>query len=267
MLNSAEADKATEEAPADITAVISNATYEWNADNRNDYWTNTGKAPHGWMENGVTEDGRTYITAEVWNGTFTHSQTICSLPAGFYRLKVNAFQRGAGFNKHSEQAANDSIGEPLTAKLFAGSDTTKIASLFSDVDKYDEIFMAEDSTIQGAKVSGGLYDGKVVPNNMAQAVAAFNAGLYHNILQFEVKEKGNVELGLSKAEMQGDDWVIFGNWKLEYLGTTKPATDPTTEVAGIEAVPAVRAIYDLMGRKVNSAVKGIYIINGKKIVR
>ena len=267
VLNAKEAAKATEEAPADITAVIANATYEWNADNRNDYWTNTGKAPHGWMENGVTEDGRTYITAEVWNGTFTHSQTICSLPAGFYRLKVNAFQRGAGFNKHSEQAANDSIGEPLTAKLFAGSDTTKIASLFSDVDKYDEIFMAEDSTIQGAKVSGGLYDGKVVPNNMAQAVAAFNAGLYHNILQFEVKEKGNVELGLSKAEKQGDDWVIFGNWKLEYLGTKKPATDPTTEIAGIEAMPAVRAIYDLMGRKVNSAVKGIYIINGKKIVR
>ena len=263
----AEAGEATEEAPVDITAVLSNTTYDWNVDNRNAYWTNTGKAPHGWYEGGIDEKENSYVTGEVFNGTFTHSQTVCALPAGFYRLHVNAFQRGAHFNKHSEQAANDTIGEPLTAKLFAGAATTKVASLFSDVDKYAELCVADDGTVPGAKVEGGLYDGKVVPNNMAQAVAAFNAGLYKNILQFEVKEKGNVEMGLSKAETQSEDWVIFGGWKLEYLGTTKPATDPTTEIAGIEAAPAVRAIYDLMGRKVNNAVKGIYIINGKKVVK
>ena len=47
------------------------------------------------------------------------------------------------------------------------------------------------------------------------------------------------------------------------------AIDPTVDIKGIEADEAEGdgAIYDLSGRKVNNMDKGIYIINGKKVLR
>ena len=266
ILDAKNAASATVQNPVDITAVISNSTYDWTAaDGSSAYWTNTGTAPHGWNKNGLNEDGSTFVVAEVWNGTFTHTQQISGLIPGYYALQVNAFQRGAGNDAHSAQAAEES-GEPLTASLFVGEDNIPVASVFSEVDKYAETCANEDGSIPGATIKGGKFDGKVVPNNMTEATNAFNAGLYVNELQFEVKEgQSVVEFGLSKEVMQGDDWVIFGNWNLKYYGTKNPNTP--TAITDVNAAPAAKAIYDLTGRKVSKAVKGIYVINNKKVVK
>ena len=267
ILDAKNAASATVENPVDITAVISNSTYDWSAAGGSSaYWTNTGKAPHGWNTNGHKEDGGTFVVAEVWDGTFTHTQQISGLIPGYYALQVNAFQRGAGNNEHSKQAAEES-GEPLTASLFAGEgNSIPVASVFSEVDKYDEIFANENGIIPGATIEGGKFNGKVVPNSMTEATNAFNAGLYVNVLQFEVKEgQSVVEFGLSKEVMQGNDWVIFGNWNLKYYGTKNPNTP--TAITDVNAAPAAKAIYDLTGRKVSKAVKGIYVINNKKVVK
>ena len=89
-------------------------------------------------------------------------------------------------------------------------------------------------------------------------------------LKFTIAEDNRaLNFGVMAIETQCN-WFTADNFKLIYLGTGDAiAADPNdpTEIAGIEAVPAVRAIYDLMGRKVNGTVKGIYIINGKKVVK
>ena len=52
--------------------------------------------------------------------------------------------------------------------------------------------------------------------------------------------------------------------------TLKAYFTPNTDESGIEQIEAanekVEVIYDLMGRRVKRAEKGLYIVNGKKVV-
>ena len=43
--------------------------------------------------------------------------------------------------------------------------------------------------------------------------------------------------------------------------------DEETAIESVEAETANEEIFDLSGRKVSKAVKGLYIINGKKVVK
>ncbi|MBQ0021582.1 MAG: hypothetical protein KBT39_13850 [Bacteroidales bacterium] len=258
-----EMKSATEDEPVAIPGIIANATFNMNG-NGYDCWTTTGKAPHGYFAN-TDEEGNSYNLAEVWNGSFTLTQKVYNMPAGYYRLKVQAFQRNAGFNKHSADAAIDSIGEPLPAKLVVGNASTPIASLFSEVGNYEG---------EGAAVSGGKYDGVVVPNSMAQAADAFNAGLYQNILQFQVTEaaevkafasqvagvKDCIELGIVKETNQDDAWVIWGQLNIEYLGKTEPSTDPTTAVQNVVSPIVAAQYFNINGTQQSKLQKGVNIV-------
>jgi hypothetical protein len=55
------------------------------------------------------------------------------------------------------------------------------------------------------------------------------------------------------------------------MGGLSEASDAATTATGIENVSAAKpvvdgAIYNLNGQKVNNATKGVYIINGRKVV-
>lgn len=54
-----------------------------------------------------------------------------------------------------------------------------------------------------------------------------------------------------------------GTWEIRNLVVTG---DEATGIAGIEADSAVRTVYSLDGRRLSSPVKGINIINGKKVL-
>ena len=60
-------------------------------------------------------------------------------------------------------------------------------------------------------------------------------------------------------------WAAFDTFVLSYIGTTAP-----TAVEGIEAdiiaTPKTIAIYNLAGQRVQKAVRGVYVINGKKVI-
>ncbi len=131
-----------------------------------------------------------------------------------------------------------------------------------------------------------------IPNTALAAYTAFNLNyeddsedpMWLNILQFEVKEgetdvtigirkehdlnvKADAEAGIEAFEY--GDWTVFTNWRLEYVGTEEPSNDPTTTtIKGIEntVAPAKAVIYNIAGQRVAKAVKGLYIINGKKVV-
>ena len=84
------------------------------------------------------------------------------------------------------------------------------------------------------------------------------------------------EVGLYKAQMNGG--VFLNNANKAYLpatalGNAQGASSlkfnfgATTDISGVAAQQKSEVIYDLYGRKVNSATApGIYIINGKKVM-
>ena len=74
----------------------------------------------------------------------------------------------------------------------------------------------------------------------------------------------DVKLGLRFEGAAANSWFPFDDFKIEYLGTKAP-----TAVEGIltDMAEGIKAIYDLSGRRVSKAVKGIYLINGKKVVK
>lgn len=91
---------------------------------------------------------------------------------------------------------------------------------------------------------------------------AMDLGLYNNTLDFHLDGNTVLTLGLRFESQSSAVWFPFDDFNLYYLGTTAPAA-----VSDITPVAAPTAIYDLMGRKVQKAAKGIFITKGKKIVR
>lgn len=278
-------DAASEDAPADITAVIYNpkAVGLVSSEASSEYWqTNPGT---------FGLDGNSF---ELYNQKYDASQVIANLIPGYYQLKVQGFYRN-GWSENVAKAMRGETYEEIVkvdtiatepevitdttfatkpyvnnaaAILYAGAAETSLLTIADDVVNY---------TTQCADVEGfgGLEyeidaEGTKATfiNSMAQAALAFENELYQNVLQFQVTEQGDVVIGLKKADEVSGDWTIFTNWQLFYLGTAKPTNDPTTEIAGVQvANDGVATIYDLSGRKVSKALKGIYIMNGKKVVK
>ena len=57
-------------------------------------------------------------------------------------------------------------------------------------------------------------------------------------------------------------WIAFDNFELKYIGKT-----PTVGVEGIEEIaPKTTVISNLAGQRVQKPVRGLYIINGKKVL-
>jgi hypothetical protein len=99
-------------------------------------------------------------------------------------------------------------------------------------------------------------------DGMSAASVSFANGLYTiDPIEFEVKEDGMIYLGITAST--NTQWVIWDNFQLAYCGA-KPVD------TGINAIAADRlngVVYNLNGQKVLKAQKGLYIINGKKVVK
>ncbi|MBQ7572449.1 MAG: hypothetical protein IJT19_09470, partial [Bacteroidaceae bacterium] len=86
-----------------------------------------------------------------------------------------------------------------------------------------------------------------------------------NKCQFQVTEDGKAVIGVRKDQHIEGDWTIFTNWQLFYLGKTQP--DAVESLIADENVASRKAaIYNLAGQRVAKAQKGIYVVNGRKVV-
>ena len=120
---------------------------------------------------------------ETWSSNFGISQ-ILDLPAGHYKMTVNAFFRyGAGEFAIANTANN------LHAFIFLGTAKTPVMSLYAD------------------GTAG-------VPNSMEEAANAFKAGKYVNTVEFD-HPGGDLKLGIANPVFYWDEWCAFGNFKLE----------------------------------------------------
>lgn len=220
---------ATTDAPFDLTYQVTNAGLD---------------AADGWSLSPAIN----YSCAEFYQTTFDFNQTIQRLPAGNYQLLAQGFQRPG----NSETAYNDytSGNNKVNAYLYAGSQSEQFAHIASD---------AQTQNLGGAKVGD-----KYIPNTMETASKYFAKGLYENKVESIIDEDGkSLKIGLRCTSMPSYYWVIFDNFRLHFYGN--PEAQGISDVRSM--MDDVRGeVYDLQGRRVANPLKGMYIVNGKKVV-
>ena len=300
-------DNATPENPVDITVIVKNPTYD--------------EGTTGW-DGALTVDGRLH-NAERYNTQFDVSQTIKSLPAGCYLVKVQAYYRDGGSagsetsgvyynwwtaadgdidlweNKnvelyaktgsaelisHVTSLASVQYTEPGTYKIFNTTDDSNVEQatdehgeplydentgepIWTDPDTlwytYDdaEISWTLDQRVYATNEEGDTIAIYYYPNSMEGANARFNKtpDAYQNEVAIMIEEGGDLTFGLRKSTGISNDWCMFDNWKLYYLGKDAPE--------GIETIAAedtsAKGIFNITGQKLNKLQRGLNIIDGK----
>lgn len=194
-----ELASASPENPVDVTAkFITNPDY---ANNDNEGWK-------GNVQPGIDANSNLQ-NAEFFNTNFNTYQDLINLPEGNYRVSLQGFYR-AGLEGPALEA-KQSGNEPLNAELYVstGNKTTvsKIQSVFTSA-------RTEKLGVDGEIQLGQWW----VPNTMSAAAAYFAQGYYlGNSVEVTVTT-GKLRIGIRKTTTIRRDWVMFDNWKLEYLG-------------------------------------------------
>ncbi len=255
-------ETASLENPFDITPVITNPSF--------DQGTNTTAGATGWTfeyegdhigYNSTSQQEASGYAFEFWQvTTFEMTQTIVGLAEGYYHISANALYR-AGNNTNDVAAAY--YEDPDNARdvtLFANNASVPVAAVYD--------YAQEEATEISGEASY-TYDGTTyyAPNTMQSAGGYFDLGYYLNELDVYVAAGEDLTIGLVlDGNVVSYNWCVWDNFAISYLGNDEApdAVESITAEATGELENA--AIYDLSGRKVAKAQKGIYIVNGKKVV-
>ncbi len=207
--NNASVDK-----PADMTAAITNATFDSNSS--------------GWEGDAPTQGSG---AGEYFNKNFDGHQTIKNLKPGIYKVGVQAFYRAGGhggdpeYNSYTEDPTKD-----RNAVLYA---TTSVNEMSNTIKRAMDEAVSE--AVGGDESAVG---DKFIPNNMATAVTYFEKGLYKNAVYACVGEDGELTLGIKKSTTIGNDWVLLDNWTLLYYGDSDEAYTLWKEEA-VKTLPTI----------------------------
>lgn len=195
----ADFSKASFENPVNATFLIKNPTFTRPVDTN--VWKGTGS-----LQN-VGSETHANTNVERWSGTLDMYQELSGLPTGTYRLTAQIFYRNGGF----EDAGKDYVAgnEVIRASLYAGNSTVLVPSICRDAQKeWSNAFSADTKTSVG-----------FVPNMPDQASRAFEAGYYKSEPVYAyVGEDGKLTIGVKKTEKRDNDWLIFDNFELFYVG-------------------------------------------------
>lgn len=159
-----------------------------------------------WTWTGVrNQDGQPKYNnaAEAWNATGSWSQTIENLPEGIYRVKINAFERRMN-NADSYALGEAGYGNVTSSYLKANDEQVRLKSWYEEVVK-----------------NGDSYN----PNNMDQAVAAFNNDKYKSEVYTYVGSDGKLTLTIAKPNYIWDCWLLWNNVTLTYFNDQVDATE------------------------------------------
>ena len=225
--------------PTDLTSLIHNANFSAG----NDGWEGTpfSAAPG--------------TVAEHFYQLFDTYQVLHNMPIGSYRLEWQ------GFYRH---------GDIANAYLRHTSGSEVAAQLY-----------VEDGNRQGVKQQNikSLFDSDVpytyepytYPDNVTTAAKAFAAGHYRQQMVFQLTKTTDLRIGLRNFSPAVYDWVCVDNFRLFYIDSS---TDDIISINDEQSQKnnEVSAVYDLSGRSLSAISnntqmrKGVYIINGKKVI-
>ena len=258
VMGQSEMASASENAPVDVTEAILNPGFEGALGDATgaQYWSST--------KNGGNEGYQFGIYEYYNNGSFDINQTLNGLTPGYYRVRVQGFYRAGDNNVNltSYVETPDSIN---TVELYANDCAINLKNVL-DLENVEESgYEAGVAYGIGGEVALSFKGNEefYVPNNREALANYFEDGCYWNELDAYVGEDGVLKLGIRKETGVGNDWCPYDNFQLFYLGTTAPTA---IEAVAANAQAQKTAIYDLQGRKVSKAQKGMYIMNGKVTV-
>jgi len=228
----------TPDNPMDMTDRIQNADCESNS---------------GWRGNPTYGGEWSNRNAEKYFATFDIFQDLRNLPNGWYRLTAQGYYRYGDYKEQQdltyngwgelrdENVANQvyamatvpwavvsrRIGhEELYARLYANEAEAPLPSIFD---------YAHEEQLHG----GDVYtEFGWIPNSMAAASRAFTDGEYPVELTVYVYD-GTMRLGVRKSYGYKNDWAIWDNFHLYYLGNHAP-DNPQAESIAIAPAGAQR---------------------------
>ncbi len=248
----AQAEKATATAAVDMTHLIVNPGFDQRL--TIDNWENIGAI---WGRNNNYPD----FIHENWNSGCGLAQNIVddALVEGWYTMEVQGYYRQGTRENH---AALLEAGEEIESQaIFYAADEETTLKLVHE----------NNAVIPYTLNSTYVYNGVRCPDYPTDAAEAFEHGAYKNVLKFELTDAGELYFGIETPEPADDSeygkWTVVDNFRLKYWGTEEPTDEATaiSEVATDNTV-ASKGIYNLQGQKLQKAVKGINIINGRKVV-
>lgn len=188
----------------DITRLIVNPSFDANA---TDGWT-YNEAP------GYSSTGK---NAEYYEKDFDFNQTLTGMPAGNYKLKVQAFQR-PGDNEAAYTAWKAGT-DVIDTYIYINDGATKIKNVMAE---YSDVILGDESHESNQYLRDYQdADGHYHPNGMIGAGLYFDKGMYENEILTSVTDV--LKLGF-RGKKATKAWTLFDNFRLYYYGTSIPVT-------------------------------------------
>lgn len=244
-------ENATDDAPADFTSTIKNASYDEGISG----WSGTTAA---WSSDGCN--------AEIFGKNYDYYQDIECLPAGTYEVKVQAFYR-AGLADTDYNTWLESPEENNNAFLYASScgesDTiTSSKPLVRLAAEAGSVYYGTDGYVT-VKEATDEAEGLAVCNSMTTAGYEFMDEKYQNSLIVKLAEGATLRIGLKKIVDLTDNWSIWDNWKLTYYGTNS-AKAADNDLMGINSLTQGDTFkveyFNLNGARISGPQKGIVLM-------
>lgn len=155
----------------------------------------------GWTGAGTVN----YHEVEFYQKTFDMYQTISGLPAGKYRLRVKGFERP----KSNDAGAAYKAG---TEKIYA--------RYYAKATDFSEVNTPLNSIYKHGFTGAGAVSGYVNTMAGAETMLTSNSPVYYDTTLPEIllNTGGTLTIGAKSDTFLTGTWVLFDNFRLDYLG-------------------------------------------------
>lgn len=146
--------------------------------------------------------------AEMFDKYFDVYQTVANLPAGYYWVKAQAFDR-----QTNVPATFESPTSVSKAYLYAGDASILVKRIYDDASTTQK----NGGTDELSFTKGGTT--VYIPDRPGAGGKYFDAGLYDNELLM-YHGGGDLRIGIKKYVKTSNDWCLFDNFRIIYAGST-----------------------------------------------
>ena len=196
------AAEASESNPVDASWLIPAADFA-NNDKRYELWTRSLNGGNGRTGDGNGINGSSCI--ESWNSNTIDFSITLSVPNGTYRFTVQGYYRDGSFEDVLNRR-NDGT-ETIRSYYFANEVEAPLMSILDEA--------KTESTSGWDRQNGELY----YPDSQNAANRCFNLNKGYVNPEIEVVvTTGQLKIGIKKTENAANDWTVFDNFHLTYLG-------------------------------------------------
>ena len=242
---------ASDENPVECTGVIKSPSFETaDMESTSEGWTNPGNL-------GNDAEQQSALAIEFWQTNFDMFQTIKGLPAGTYKMTVNAWVR-LGSNEETYKAWNEDPNATMAYAYAVDGDSTVYAAPVANLMK------AGDNLSGSAEFAPNEEEVYYMPNTLVEGreVIEQNEGLFTTEVICKVLEDGVLTIGIKKAEKVTNSWVVLDDFRLFYLGANSSLT-PSGDGTGInnaEIAGKKVEFFSIGGARVSKPGKGVAIM-------